>query len=119
VENLRIEWDLEADAAYLALTDILPGAAVENIHMIDRAGRLQRIYRNFARLEWAGLVRDSTRAVSARRGQVQTAAIADPFLANAAVLPVPVPASAMSAPRRAMALIIVRARPFRRPSGAT
>jgi uncharacterized protein YuzE len=40
VESLRIEWDLEADAAYLALTNIQPGASVENVQMIDRAGSL-------------------------------------------------------------------------------
>lgn len=40
MENLKITWDLEANAAYLALTDIPPGASVENIHMVDRAGSL-------------------------------------------------------------------------------
>lgn len=40
MENLKIEWDLAADAAYLALTDVEPGASVENIQMVDRAGSL-------------------------------------------------------------------------------
>ena len=40
MRNLRIEWDLEADAAYLALTDIPPGASIENIQVVDRAGSL-------------------------------------------------------------------------------
>jgi uncharacterized protein YuzE len=40
VDHLAIKRDPEANAAYLALTDIGPGEAAETIPVHDRAGRL-------------------------------------------------------------------------------
>ena len=39
-ERLTVRRDREADAAYLALTDIGPGEAVETIPLHDKAGNL-------------------------------------------------------------------------------
>jgi len=40
LEHLAVKRDPTVDAAYLALTDIEPGAAVETVQIHDRAGGL-------------------------------------------------------------------------------